>query len=282
MILRGVFMKHYPWDQLSVFVHSAGSYEEGKFWSIPYRKNPFTALWYLLKGNIAVTFGTQTVRAAPGDVLLIPTGTPFSAKFERGCEFQHTLAIRFTLYTQEQLDWFDLYRLPYLIDTNVPEEWARNFRRIIELMQPEKHSISRMEANAVLQIQLSGLIEKHLYNLKTVEKHDNSKQAKVFRIVRWMEEHISEKFTLADLAQLIHVSTDYLNDLFQSVLGEPPIHYANLLRLSKAKQLLVQNELTVKEISQRVGFSDPQYFSRLFAKTEGLPPSQYRKALEQL
>lgn len=64
--------------------------------------------------------------------------------------------------------------------------------------------------------------------------------------------------------------------LFHRAFGMTPTEYRNVLRLERAKALLRDPRQTIAEIAYQVGFDDPTYFTRLFRRHNGIPPSQYR------
>lgn len=80
-----------------------------------------------------------------------------------------------------------------------------------------------------------------------------------------------------DLADRLYVSPDYLRQLMREYTARSPIRHVLELRLRRACELLTTTTLTVKEISERCGFHDPAYFTRLFKKSLGQSPSQYRE-----
>ena len=65
--------------------------------------------------------------------------------------------------------------------------------------------------------------------------------------------------------------------LFTEAYGTTIRVYVNALRVTKAKQLLRFSDMRMEEIGCEVGFEDPNYFSRMFKKGEGMSPSEYRK-----
>jgi YesN/AraC family two-component response regulator len=139
-----------------------------------------------------------------------------------------------------------------------------------------------MKANALLHGLLSEMFELRCQDIKPARSERSKKVDQAYRLIQWMESHLTEPFTLADLAKQLHVSTDYVNDLFRTVTGHPPMQYANQLRVRQAKSLLADQTLSVQEISRLVGIADPHYFSRLFKKFEGVSPSRYIRHLNQL
>lgn len=96
-----------------------------------------------------------------------------------------------------------------------------------------------------------------------------------------------QRFQVSDYGDLIVVVSTlehklnsnpaYLGQLFQKETGQPFNEYINQFRMEKAKQLLLNTNLTATEISKKIGFNDSNYFFRLFKKYMGVSPSELRK-----
>ncbi|OGV36068.1 MAG: hypothetical protein A2X48_17550 [Lentisphaerae bacterium GWF2_49_21] len=69
--------------------------------------------------------------------------------------------------------------------------------------------------------------------------------------------------------------------LFKKVTGVTPWTYAVNLKLDKAKELLMNSDVSVKEVALSVGINDPNYFTRIFAKYAGMSPVKYRKLMSE-
>ena len=78
------------------------------------------------------------------------------------------------------------------------------------------------------------------------------------------------------IEKLFSINYDYANRIFKQYFGLSINRYRNKRRIDRAKFLLVTTDKTLEEIAQEVGFDDKYYFSRLFAKYEGISPLQYR------
>lgn len=77
-------------------------------------------------------------------------------------------------------------------------------------------------------------------------------------------------------AGLLNISPGYLSEVIREVTGKSAQHWIQQEILIEAKRLLSFTQLTVKEIAYELGYSDHTYFSRLFSRTEGFPPSEFR------
>ncbi|MNH45884.1 HTH-type transcriptional activator Btr [compost metagenome] len=63
---------------------------------------------------------------------------------------------------------------------------------------------------------------------------------------------------------------------FKEITGYTVIEFFNKLKMDKAKALLLEGDMKIKDVAQTLGYSDEFYFSRLFKKTEGLSPSEFQ------
>lgn len=93
----------------------------------------------------------------------------------------------------------------------------------------------------------------------------------------YVEEHYYENLMLADVAQKVGISPGYLSTLFQKEMEKGFVDYLNEVRIEHACTYLQQNLLKTYEVAYRVGFKDEKYFSKVFKKIKGQPPSEYRK-----
>lgn len=98
----------------------------------------------------------------------------------------------------------------------------------------------------------------------------------VVECIRYIQNHYHEKVTLADLSASIGMSENYLCKIFKDDTGTSIIQYTHILRMEKAANLILENNLFLWEIAEAVGISDQFYFNRLFKKIYGMTPSQYR------
>lgn len=92
----------------------------------------------------------------------------------------------------------------------------------------------------------------------------------------FLEQNFKSKFVLSEVASQLHVDPCYLERSFHRETGRTLLAYHNEVRLQKACQMLGDAKLTVREISERVGYVSPSHFARVFHKTIGESPTAYR------
>lgn len=95
--------------------------------------------------------------------------------------------------------------------------------------------------------------------------------------VDYIDRHYREKLSLEDVCKQSLLSKTYFCYLFKMMTKQTFVEYLVGVRINRAKQLLVDHELNITDISYAVGFSDAAHFSRTFRKQTGLSPSSYRK-----
>ncbi len=95
----------------------------------------------------------------------------------------------------------------------------------------------------------------------------------------YIDEHFMEHLSLADLAQQFFVEPSYLSRKFSQNFGETITAYITRCRMDKAKELMKYEENKLEVISFEVGYDDYNYFSRVFRRSEGMSPSEYRRNL---
>lgn len=93
--------------------------------------------------------------------------------------------------------------------------------------------------------------------------------------------YMDEEISLNTVANVANVSSNHFSTLFSQNMGQTFIEYLTTLRMNKAKELLRCTGMRSSEIAGEIGYKDAHYFSYLFKKTQGMTPSDYRKAREE-
>ncbi len=91
-----------------------------------------------------------------------------------------------------------------------------------------------------------------------------------------MRQTVSAPLSLNEYARGAGLSVSQFSHLFKRHYGTSPMAYFTELRIQRAKELLDITHLSIKEVSWKLGFEDPLYFSRLFKKVSGISPTAYR------
>lgn len=109
------------------------------------------------------------------------------------------------------------------------------------------------------------------------EKPDSMKNQALAEHIRvYLETHYMEDISLQDAAEQLHYSDAYFCRFFKQNFDKSFIMYLSELRIEKAKELLADITVNIKEIGQKVGYRDSSYFTKVFKRITGVTPSEYR------
>lgn len=107
-----------------------------------------------------------------------------------------------------------------------------------------------------------------LYNNEVKEKPVVKKERVITGITKYMQEHLSED---------VHLNSQYISQLFKNEIGVNFLTYLTNIRMEHAKKLLLSTSLSIAEVSEQSGYGDYRVFTKVFKKSEGITPSQYRR-----
>lgn len=100
----------------------------------------------------------------------------------------------------------------------------------------------------------------------------------ITEIKQYIQEHIYEDISLSNLSKKYGVSNSYLSNLFKQQTGEKFIQYVINVKMLHAKQLLLETDITVREISDKLGYFNEKSFYSTFKKSVGCTPTEYRNS----
>lgn len=109
------------------------------------------------------------------------------------------------------------------------------------------------------------------------EVQPSSSSQLIGRIQAYMTENYHQDLSLVSVADKVFLNPVYLSRLFKQHLGLNFSEYLTSIRIEKAKQLLQQGEYQIHEISEKTGYRNSKYFSRVFRQITDCSPSEYRR-----
>ncbi len=112
--------------------------------------------------------------------------------------------------------------------------------------------------------------------MKNIEEQSNSA---VDKARAYIANNFRFDISLDDVSREVDISPYYFSKLFKEETGANFIEYLTGIRINKAKELIENSGLSMKEICTEVGYQDPNYFSRIFKKNVGVTPTEYKEGL---
>lgn len=101
----------------------------------------------------------------------------------------------------------------------------------------------------------------------------------IIQIQLWLHQHYAQQVQLADVARQFGMSLRNFNRRFLAATGKTPLRYLQGLRIEEGRDLLGNSNLSIAEVSEKVGYQDNSHFSRLFRDTFTITPQDYRKSM---
>lgn len=136
------------------------------------------------------------------------------------------------------------------------------------------NSISSIECSSLLY---NLLIELGRHKAKNSYHTSSIKNDKLLKLTSYIEANYNHDLTLEQMSNHIGITQYYLCRLFKNQLNISPFTYLTLLRLKKAKELLIQSPgMKIKKVSSMCGFNSASYFCSVFKKYESITPEEFR------
>ncbi len=230
-------------------------------------------LIYCIKGNGWVEINNMRRKVSRDQFFIIPANYPH----KYGSEIKDPWTIYWVHFTGNAASSF-LKREFSVVDIN-SEEYLRNDRRIRlfdEIYQTLSMGFSaeNLKYSSICLTYLLGAFNFifQFERIRRINVHDIIEKSIIY-----MQEHISKKITLADIAKHCGFSVSQYSLIFKKKTMQSPIEYYNHLKIQNACQLIDFTNMNIKEIASYLDFEDQFYFSRAFRKVMGVPPIEYRK-----
>lgn len=153
--------------------------------------------------------------------------------------------------------------------------------RVRTLLEELRQELAEREPSALFVHGLAQALAVHLVRSyrdeRTAGQRSNALQAyKLHRVIELMNRQLADDFCLAALAEAAQLSEYHFSRLFKRATGLAPSHYFIRLRMARARQLLLETDLSVIAIGLEVGYSSASHFSQIFRREVGVTPSAYR------
>ena len=263
-------------------------------------------LIYVVAGHCDYEIEGADYPLAAGDLLFMPPLVRHSCTVPAGEKF-HYYAVHFDLaYMGESFDFSvdEVYTShDYLHAPYIPDEPELTDRPVVRLAEVEFPYVFAAQEPLVCEALLRAMYRVHgsesygkelqlradMLSLLAVivrqlatpsgisRRHPQSER--IQQAVQWMKVNYRMPIQLADIAASVHLSPSHFRALFKEATGKSPMEMLLVLRMERAKELLLHSELSVGQIAEEVGYADLHYFSRLFKKSEGMSPVQYAQSL---
>lgn len=237
------------------------SYKEtDEKWSVINRINEQNYLIvYAMDGKSIYEIGGNQYNISKGDILFFDKGQAHSAYSNTEDPWKYiTVAFK-----AKNLNLQDFPLITHVVDTNFYKRLFKN----LNFEWTAKKNGYQMCCRAIVSellcylLRENEIIHKKSFTIETVRQY--------------IAENYEKNFNVEELSAMAGISTSHFHRMFKEHTGFSAIHYLNTIRINKAIELMQSGGYnSIAEIAYDVGFNDIYYFSRLFKKITGFPPSQ--------
>lgn len=239
----------------------------------------------VVRGSADVTVGLSTIHAPCGAILhLIPGYVHFAvAHGNEECFLRVLTYRRDAAFTLDGLDerFLSLYLLPienrvtlFLPEHSLNARLARHMENAIGEWRGKEIFYTSLVL-AEISHMLAAVLRFYGYR-----EEDDPEYRNVMRMaptVEYVLANYASKLRLEEMAQKLFLSPDHFGKLFRQTVGLTPIEYVNNIRVSAAMRYLASTNWTIADISKSSGFSNTNYFHKVFRDLVGIGPAALRK-----
>lgn len=226
-----------------------------------------TVIEYIQKGSGILEYEGKQYPLQEGDSYLIQSNTKCFYYADPQNPFQKIWINVNGRLLDHLLDAYQI-DMPFLI-THVSLD--KPIRTIHELLTQYKHNAVNMTEVNLLLHEIVALLGNNL--IQESKEKTLSQQIKTY-----LDYHVDQPLSIGELAEQFYISRSYLMAIFKKEYGQPPYSYFLEQKVKAACALLKKTSLSVKEIAEKLSFSDASYFSNTFKLYKGVSPKQYRNA----
>ena len=258
-------------------------YESGSFM---WHWHPEIEITYVQKGTMCYKVNHMVYHLKEGDIVFNNSGALHSGTMENqeDCAYIPVTFDPRLIYGFFQSTINSKYVDPVIQDSMLPaicidqsESWHKPFReyllRIIALDE-KKPDFYELDITICLQSMWRLLLE-HITYEPQASRENSLEYDRIKKILSYIEENYQNKITLNDIAGHIHLCESECTRLFKRHMNTTLFAFLQEYRIERSLEFL-QADQPVSAVADKAGFSDPNYYSKVFAKIKGCSPREYR------
>jgi AraC-like DNA-binding protein len=229
-------------------------------------------LIYCVDGKGWLSLGDKEVSVERDQYIIIPAQSPH----KYGSDEKQPWSIYWMhfkgTFAAQLAELLSLKGTSYCRSITYSEERIKLFDSMYNILEKGYSDANLQYINMCLWHFLSSFSYPDLFNTTAENRNEDS----IDRSIAFMRENIHNLLSLKQLAEQALISPSHYSALFKKKTGYPPLEYFNHIKIQKACQYLKFTTNNIKEISYKLGISDPYYFSRLFSNVMGISPVEFR------
>jgi AraC-like DNA-binding protein len=278
-------------DSLRPIILNVGFAAHQAEWKWSHVNSPFIRIYLVTEGSAQLSVQGEEIEMRPGYLYLIPAFTTHD--YHCTSSFGHYY-VHLYEETPSNSIMLEQWTLPFEVKAEATDQML--FQRLcninvgLSLTEPEKEEYTQPtdltstirknnQRPAYIRLESEGIVLQilsHFLQHSSHPKHTIDKR--IENAILYIRKHINQPIELSELAESSRLSKTHFIRLFKQEVGSTPVQYINRKKIEQAQLLLLTGRMPVKTIAYSLAIDDDSYFSRMFKKTTGVTPQEYRHA----
>ena len=240
----------------------------------------------IISGRVEFIIDTMQVECTEGDIVFIP---PYS--FHGARSIGGEAAIKGIIYELDMINRnLPDIKLGEIINKERINEFVIDkkcyiYHKMYDAFFAAKQMYHSDEYTSKIDVLL------HLYSITSLlikrygfltDSEQNAMYKRIDPVIEYIDKNYDQKIYISDLSKILSVCDDHLIRIFKSAINKSPKQYITDKRIEEAMKLIINTELPMYEIAERVGFTNANYMSNVFRASIDMSPYEYRKNLKRI
>lgn len=252
-------------------------------YKVKYHNHDYVSMFYVLSGSCTYNINDTLHQVKKGDILICNPGVYHCKVMRPGDEILEFQA-GFGNICLEGLPkgcLIEPHSCPVISLPTYEQDFLKCCSDIfLEQEKSDPGSKLLLKIN-VMKLLVLFLKATHKEQVQSENTHVNfesfDKSIIVNTLISFLNENYMHQISLETISKNFYMSPAYISKVFKEEMGESPINYLIKIRLSKARDLLLEGNMSIKAVARTVGYEDAYHFSKLYKKYHSIPPSRVKE-----
>lgn len=281
-----------PIESMNLMLLNVGLARHNANWNWQDVNSPFIRIFFVTEGEALLHLPEEDIKLRPRHLYIIPAYTVHSYEchglyehyylhmyegFKNEISMQEVFELPREVEGDEGLEQLFEYMCDQLPEAQLPQSDPKSY----DTSAHTSDYVARyrdMELWKKMKMRGAMLMIMSLF-IRHARPRVWTRDERMKRVLEYIHVHINDGIDVEELAGIANVTKPYFIKLFKREFGSSPIQYVNHKKVEQAQLMLFTTEKSVKEVAFTLGFSDQNYFIRMFHKMTGVTPQEYRKKL---